>query len=162
MGTVGIVVGLIFRQFLIDGGDRQGPLIERVELITAGAVGALHTAVVLLFRGQHICLLPGMLKIPEFRAAVHLERADGKRRLFLKVGQKPFGIAAGGPTIHLQPAPFADRTGGLELFHTRPLREADAHVVRLHQLPRFLRLHPVTPAFGMVGNCRRRLGFTWP
>ena len=42
----------------------------------------------------------------------------------------------------------AARSNRTELFHTRPLREADAHVVRLHQLPRFLRLHPVTPAFG--------------
>ena len=44
MGSIGIVVGLILRQFLIDGSDRQGTLVERVELITAGAIGALHTA----------------------------------------------------------------------------------------------------------------------
>ena len=107
MGTVGIVVGLILRQFLIDGGDRQGTLVERVELIATGAVGALHTAIIFgFFRGQHIqgdvCFLAGLLKlIPELRTAVHLQGTDGKRRLLLQVGQKPFGIAAGGPTIHL-------------------------------------------------------------
>ena len=91
MGSIGIVVGLILRQFLIDGSDRQATLVERVELITAGAIGALHTAIVFgFFRGQHIQgdaqVLAGLFKLtPKFRAAVHLQGTDGKRRLRLDI-----------------------------------------------------------------------------
>ena len=75
MGSIGIVAGLILRQFLIDGGDRQGTLVERVELIAAGAVGALYTAIVSgFFRGQHIQeypqVLAGLLKLIPVLAAV--------------------------------------------------------------------------------------------
>ena len=76
MGTVGIVVGLIFRQFLIDG---KRTLVERVELIATGAVGALHTAMG-FFGGSTYKGMPASWQacsnFPEFRAAVHLERAD--------------------------------------------------------------------------------------
>ena len=51
-----------------------------------------------------------------------------------------------------------DWTGGLELFDAPALTEVGAHVVRLHQLTRFLRHHPVAPAFGFdlaVVECHR-------
>ena len=105
MGSIGIVVGLIRRQFLIDGGDRQGTLVKRVERITAGAIGARHTAsIVGFFRRQHIHgdaqVLAGLLKrIPEFRAAIHLQGTDRKRRLRLQGCQEAPGSATGGPTL---------------------------------------------------------------
>ena len=156
---LGIVVGLIFRQFLIDGGDRQGTLVRTHSDWCRWR--APHSHYIRVFSGAaHTrgCLLPG--RPAQTQPGIPSRRPPGEsgwETAPVPVGQKPFGIAAGGPTIHLQPAPFV--TGHLELLHTRPLREADAHVVRLHQLPRRLRLHN---AMAWWVNCRRRLGFTWP
>ena len=87
----------------------KGPSSIRVELITAGAVGALHTAIIFgFFRGQHIqgdvCFLAGLLGRQVLKTGTAGGDSSGARRtlnpLFVETlmgwptGWTAFGSAA--------------------------------------------------------------------
>ena len=160
-----MVARLILSEFILDRMEGERALIKRVELISAGAIGSFHTAVVFgFFRGEYIQgdiqVLAGLFELGhKLTAAIDLDRADRERYLLAQGLQKVSGRATGRPAVYPQDTPFRDRTDGLELLEGLALGERQTHVIHLTPCSGLLAFHPVSPALGMAPEHPPPLGF---
>ena len=120
--------------------DIQVSAVKRIELVAAGAIGALDTAVQLGRSGwQHIewnvQFLAGCFELGhEFTAAIDLDRLDLERRLLLEILQKASGADGGGSGVGAHETQSGGRTGGFELLDREAGLDSHAHVVDLDHL----------------------------
>ncbi len=135
MRPVVVAEALEFGQLDVQGAHAELAVVELVELVSAGRIGALHAAVILgAFGRQHeqgdAALLAGGLELGhEFAAAVDLHRLEVERRLADQVIKESCGASGGGARIGAHAAKLRDRAHGLGLLDREAGVDGDAQVV---------------------------------
>ncbi len=156
MRAIGVVEALEFGQLDVQRAHAQLAVVELVELVAAGRVGALHAAVIFGASGrQHeqgdAAPLAGGLELGhELAAAVDLHRLDIERRLADQMVQELRGAGGGGARVGAHIAKLRDRAHRLELLDAEAGLDGDAHVVDLHHLAGLSPAGAVAPAAGVA------------
>ncbi len=168
MRPAGVVEALEFGQLDVQGADAQLAVVELVELVAAGGVGALDAAIANGASGrQHeqfdAAPLAGGLELGhELAAAVDLHRLDIERRLADQVVQERRGAGGGGARVGAHIAKLRDRAYGLELLDAEAGVDGDARIVDLDHLAGLSAAVAVAPAAGVAVELAPPLGFHAP
>ncbi len=168
MRPVGVAEALEFGQLDVQRADAQLAVVELVELVAAGRVGALDAAIANGASGrQHeqgdAALLAGGLELGRgLAAAVDLHRLDIERRLADQVVQELRGAGGGGARVGAHIAKLRDRADGLGLLDAEAGVDGDAHVIDLHHLAGLSAAGAVAPASGVAVELAPPLGLCSP
>ena len=168
MRPAGVVEAFEFGQLDVEGADAQIAVVELVELVAAGGVGALHAAVMLGASGrqheQFDAALPagGLEPGRGLAAAVGLHRLEVERRLADQVVEKSCGAGGGGARAGAHAAKLRDRAYGLGLLDREAGLDGDARMIDLHHLAGLSPAGAVALAAGVAVELALPLGFHAP
>ena len=136
-----VVDGFPFAKGAVEGLDLQIAVVDIVELLDVGSVGALDMAIELGgARGQDeeadAPLLTGVFEDSvELRAAVDLEGLDGERHPPDEGVEEVGGSGGGGPGMSLDHIPAADDISGGEVLEHDAGQGAEVDGIDLDQVP---------------------------
>ncbi len=163
-----VVEALEFSQLDVEGAHAQLAVVELVELVAAGGVGAFHAAAMLGAFGRQreqgdAALLAGGLELGRgLAAAVDLHRLDIERRLADQVVEESCGAGGGGARAGAHAAKLRDRAHGLGLLDAEAGLDGDAQVVDLHHLAGLAPAGAVAPALSVAVELAPPLGLCSP
>ncbi len=168
MRAAGVAEALEFGQLDVEGADAELAVVELVELVAAGGVGALDAAIAIgAFGRQHeqgdAAPLAGGLELGhELAAAVDLHRLDIERRLADQVVEERRGAGGGGARVGAHAAKLRDQAHGLEFLDREAGLDGDARMVDLHHLAGLSPAVAAAPALGVAVELAPPLGFHAP
>ncbi len=154
--AIGVAEALEFGQLDVQGADAQLAVVELVELVAAGRVGALDAAAAIGAFGRQreqgdAAPLAGGLELGRgLAAAVDLHRLDIERRLADEMVQELRGASGGGARAGAHTAKFRDRADGLGLLDREAGFDRDAQVIDLDHLAQLSPAVAVAPALGVA------------